>query len=85
MAVSRVRPSTPTRRLRRTDFKDAKIHPVAAFYSEAFSNFLLPYDDARAAANPRATVLEFLQSTYEAAANLGQWDRKSLERDFSSP
>jgi len=66
-------------------FKDAKIRPAAAFYSEAFSNFLLPYDDARAAANPRATVLEFLQSTYEAAANLGQWDRKSLERDFSSP
>jgi hypothetical protein len=60
-------------------FKDARIRPAAAFYSEEFSNFLLLYDDVRSAADPETTVLEFLQSTYEAAATLGQWDRENLE------
>jgi hypothetical protein len=61
-------------------FRDARVQPAAAFYSTEFSNFLLPYDDVRSAANPRAIVLEFLQSTYEAAATLGRWDRVNLER-----
>jgi hypothetical protein len=61
-------------------FKEARIRPAQAFYSPEFSNFLLLYDDLRAAADPRATLLDFLQSTYEAAAILGQWDRQSLER-----
>jgi hypothetical protein len=61
-------------------FKEARIQPAQAFYSSEFSNFLLLYDDLRAAANPRATPLEFLQSTYEASAILGGWDRKNLER-----
>ena len=61
-------------------FKDASVRPATAYYSEEFSNFLLPYDDVRAAADPRAMVLEFLQSSYEAAAELGKWDRKNLER-----
>jgi hypothetical protein len=38
------------------------------------------YDDVRAAASPRAALMEFLQSTYDAAADLAQWDRKALER-----
>jgi len=63
-----------------SDFKDARIRPASAFYSAEFSNFLLLYDDVRAAADPRAMVLEFLQSTYEAAATLGRWDRENLER-----
>jgi len=42
--------------------------------------FLLMYDDVRGAASPRAALMEFLQSTYEAAADLSRWDRKSLER-----
>jgi uncharacterized protein DUF5996 len=62
-------------------FKDAQIHPGSAFYSEEFHLFLLLYDDVRSAADPRTTLLEFLQSTYEAAANLGRWDRESLERN----
>jgi len=62
------------------DFKDAQIRPVPAFYSTEFSNFLLLYDDVRSAADPRTMVLEFLQSTYEAAATLGRWNRESLER-----
>jgi hypothetical protein len=42
--------------------------------------FLLMYDDVRQAASPRDALLAFLQSTYEAAANLAKWDRKALER-----
>ena len=61
-------------------FKEAPIRPAPAFYSPEFSNFLLLYDDVRAAADPRAMVLQFLQSTYEAAATLGRWDREHLER-----
>jgi len=38
------------------------------------------YDDVRKAESPREALLEFLQSTYEAAANLAKWDRKELER-----
>ena len=61
-------------------FKEAPIRPAAAFYSAEFSNFLLPYEDVRKTTDPRGVVLEFLQSTYEAAATLGRWDRESLER-----
>lgn len=60
-------------------FKDAAIRPAQAFYSEEFSNFLLMYDDVRSTPDPRAPVMEFLQSTYEAAAILGRWDRDNLE------
>ena len=60
-------------------FKDAPIRPAQAFYSEEFSLFLLMYDDVRSRPDPRATVMEFLQSTYEAAATLGRWDRDNLE------
>jgi hypothetical protein len=41
--------------------------------------FVLPYDAVRTASDPEGTLMEFLQSTYEAAANLGQWDRAALE------
>jgi hypothetical protein len=61
-------------------FREAQVRPAAAFYSEEFSNFLLPYEDVRHTADPRRGVLEFLQSTYDAAATLGRWDRQSLER-----
>jgi len=60
-------------------FKDARI-PAPAYYDpKEFNMFFLPYDAVRAARDPRAMVLEFLQSTYEAAANLGKWDRENLE------
>jgi len=61
-------------------FKETSIRPPAALYSEEFSIFILPYDDVRQTADPRGVVREFLQSTYEAAATLGRWDRESLER-----
>lgn len=60
-------------------FKDARIRPAAASYNQEFSNFVLMYDDVRSAEDPRAAVLDFLQSTYEAAADLGHWDRENLE------
>jgi hypothetical protein len=55
--------------------------PVAgAFYSDALREFVLPYDAVRATPSPDATLLAFLQSTYDAGADLGGWDRAQLER-----
>ena len=61
-------------------FKEAEIRPDGAFYSSDMSEFILPYDLVRRAAEPEDMLLAFLQSTYEAAANLGKWDRDALER-----
>jgi hypothetical protein len=62
-------------------FSEARVAPSEAFYSRELGEFLLPYDVVRESASPDATLLEFLQTTYEAAADLGKWDRKSLERE----
>jgi hypothetical protein len=61
-------------------FSKAPVQPDAAFYSDDLREFILPYDDVRQSESPDRTLLDFLQSTYEAAANLAQWDRGSLER-----
>jgi hypothetical protein len=61
-------------------FKQAVAQPPEAFYSSELSEFILPYDVVRASESPDETLLGFLQSTYEAAANLGNWDRSALER-----
>jgi hypothetical protein len=61
-------------------FKDAKVEPAEAFYSDAFSEFVLPYDAVRASADPEDALLRFCQSTYVAAADAGSWDREALER-----
>jgi hypothetical protein len=61
-------------------FKSAAIQPAAAFYSPQFNEFLLKYDDVRLAADPKAALRAFLDSTYAAAANLGKWNRAELER-----
>jgi hypothetical protein len=58
----------------------ARIAPPAAFYSKEMSEFLLMYDDIRAASAPGELLMQFLQSTYEAGATLGNWDRAALER-----
>lgn len=60
-------------------FKDYLIQPEAASYSSDMQEFILPYEALRQADDPDAMVLEFLQTTYEAAANLGHWDRAILE------
>lgn len=61
-------------------FAEASARPSAAFFSREMGEFLLPYDAVRRAPSPDAMLLEFLQSTYEAAASLGRWDRAALER-----
>ena len=61
-------------------FASASVKPEAAFYDGDLGEFVLSYDDVRQAADPDAVLLDFLQSTYEAAADLGQWDRIALER-----
>jgi hypothetical protein len=62
-------------------FGQARVRPAAAFYSGDLREFVLPYDSVREAGSPDDALLEFLQTTYEAAANLGKWDRATLERD----
>ncbi|MGH9795139.1 MAG: DUF5996 family protein [Candidatus Acidiferrales bacterium] len=61
-------------------FSQAPVRPDAAFYSADLREFILAYDIVRASASPDETLLDFLQATYEAAANLAHWDRGSLER-----
>lgn len=61
-------------------FSAATVRPPAAHYDEQLHEFILMYDDARNAASPSAALLEFCESTYQAAANLGHWDRNALER-----
>jgi hypothetical protein len=60
-------------------FARAAVKPSAAHYSKELKEFILPYDAVRRAASPDAAVLEFLQSTYEAAATLQGWNRRELE------
>ena len=60
-------------------FSEAKIEPDGAFYSQDLHEFLLPYDSVRRASAPDEMLLAFLQTTYEAAADLGGWDRRSVE------
>jgi hypothetical protein len=61
-------------------FAGQKVKPAAAFYHPVMKEFLLMYDDVRGAGPPREALLGFLQSTYDAGANLAGWDRKELER-----
>ncbi|WP_029619640.1 DUF5996 family protein [Pseudorhizobium marinum] len=60
-------------------FRAARIRPEAAFWQEGLSEFVLPYGAVQSSADPAAILFEFLVSTYEAAADLGGWDRDGLE------
>ena len=62
-------------------FAAAPILPKSAFYSSEMKEFIVMYDDVRTSPSPRGTLLEFLQTTYDAGADLGKWNRKELERD----
>jgi hypothetical protein len=66
-------------------FKTVSVEPEAAFFSETLGEFLLPYDAVRTAADPDATLLAFLNSTYEAAARTAKWDRTALECTHGLP
>jgi hypothetical protein len=60
-------------------FGEAKVKPDAAAYNSQLKEFVLPYDAVRKSTSPDAALLEFAQSTYDAASTLGQWDRAALE------
>jgi hypothetical protein len=64
-------------------FRDAHVHPAAARYDRTLSEFIVMYDDIRAAVSPTDALLAFCQSTYEAGAKVANWDRDSLERSGS--
>jgi hypothetical protein len=66
-------------------YRATKVRPDAAFFSEALSEFVLPYDAVRVAADPDQALLDFLQSSYEAAADAGKWDREALECQLGQP
>ncbi len=61
-------------------FRDHPVQPAKASYNRDFGEFILPYDAVRTARSPDKDLLSFFESTYEAAAILGNWDRASLER-----
>jgi hypothetical protein len=61
-------------------FATRPVRPEKAFYHPQLKEFLLLYDDVRTAGSPRAALMDFLESTYAAAADAGNWDRKVLER-----
>ena len=66
-------------------YAQAKVAPGAAGFDTALGEFTLPYEAVRDAADPDAMLLEFLASTYAAAADLGHWDRTNLECDLGVP
>ncbi|MGH6832071.1 MAG: DUF5996 family protein [Methyloceanibacter sp.] len=66
-------------------FAQAPIRPAEAFYSEDLREYILPYEAVRSADDPDQALLDFLTSTYEAAASLGKWDRPALECAMGAP
>jgi hypothetical protein len=60
-------------------YAEYSIAPAQAFFDKNFGEFIFPYAAMRQSADPDAALIEFLQSTYEAAANCAHWDRKALE------
>ena len=66
-------------------FADAAVEPAAAHFDATLGEFILPYDAVRRSTDPEATLMTFLESTYRAAADLGRWDRDTLECDIGTP
>jgi len=62
-------------------YRNAAVAPVAASFDTGLGEFILPYTAVREAGDPDAVLLQFLQSTYDIAADAGGWDRDALERD----
>jgi hypothetical protein len=61
-------------------FRESAVRPAKAYYNTQLGEFILPYEDARNAPNPKASLMEFLETTYTAGAELGHWDRLALEK-----
>ena len=68
------------RPVRAGERKRPAARPAQAYYSKELSEFLLPYDEVRRAPSPRAALLDFMQSTYDAGATLAKWNRAELDR-----
>jgi hypothetical protein len=66
-------------------FREAAVQPPGASFNAALGEFVLPYEDVRAADDPDQALLAFLSSTYGAAADLAAWDRAALECDYGKP
>jgi hypothetical protein len=66
-------------------FRDAPVKPHKALYHKQMNEFLLSYDDVRADADPKSALMAFLETTYDAGATLGKWDRASLEKNPPRP
>ena len=66
-------------------FEKAPVRPAQSFWNKDLNQFLLPYDAVRTAGDPEETLMEFLTSTYEAAASAGNWDRAALEGPLGVP
>jgi hypothetical protein len=65
-------------------FRDWPVRPAPARYDAQLGEFIVMYDDVRTSASPSAALLDFCQSTYEAGATLGKWDRNALERPMEA-
>ena len=61
-------------------FDKYPVLPEAAYFHDKLGEFILPYEAVRKAEDPARALLSFLQTTYEAGANLAKWDRAALER-----
>jgi len=66
-------------------FRDYPVRPKSAYYNKGLGEFILPYEAVRAADDPQSYLLDFLQSSYAAAADLAAWDRGALERKTHHP
>ncbi|UVK46538.1 hypothetical protein BPNPMPFG_002201 [Mesorhizobium sp. AR07] len=68
-----------------TGYAEAEVFPKEAYFDKTLGEFLLPYDAVRLAPDPEAALMAFLESTYHAAARLGEWDTGSLECAMGEP
>jgi hypothetical protein len=66
------------------DFSKQPVAPSEAYFHEQMGEFILPYEAVRQSDDPEKKLLQFMQTTYEAAANTANWDREALECDFSA-
>lgn len=66
-------------------FADQCVAPEAAYFDQQLGEFVLPYEAVRTSADPEGELMRFLQSTYETAADLADWDRSALECEFGIP
>jgi hypothetical protein len=66
-------------------FSARKIRPAEAYFDKTLGEFLLPYNEVRRTSSPDDMLLDFFQTTYEAAAELADWNRSALEHDFAKP